>query len=426
MKNEKVRWSILASISKGIKSVPPWLWAIIAAIFFAAVAVNDNYIMDNQIKHEDMITAVSVYLVLGSVLIAIGFAINKYLIVERISRLLKKRFPELFSEKQDKIKEPTKKKQREPRKKFSTILLFTAVMTIITGATLSSLKEESKFAILGFFLVIFGVGISQAVDDTFKKKFSNFQESMNEKNNNKCDIYTFLLMRSVYLLIAVNVGAFSVALARGNAGELIQLLGKTWMTVLPFIIMTVVFNFLAQVPFQESLSGESVAKMTRFRSLQFVAAIFFAGLIYLRAPDVVKDFPLDPYTWIYRIIGIVLVFFGIWLAAKVDHRIESSDKSLDTPNHHQNIKENRKFRIQLRGKTWTITIPSTHILAMASGFSAGINIAFLLMAFLCMDASLAVALGSTAIFYLLIYEKYGTAITRTVRGFYLFLRRQTE
>jgi len=85
MKNEKDWWYKLSSVP--VKSAS--MLVIIAALFYAIVAVNDNYIMHNVISHENRAIAASTYLVLGGWLITTGIAISNYAIAW-MPRLLRK------------------------------------------------------------------------------------------------------------------------------------------------------------------------------------------------------------------------------------------------------------------------------------------------------------------------------------------------
>jgi hypothetical protein len=371
MKNEKDWWHKLSSVLTGSASK----LVIIAALFYAIVAVNDNYIMHNVINHENQAIAASTYLVLGGWLITTGIAISNYA-GAWILRLVKKNPKEkyigfslgtLIMQKyaasagilaalnmiclllayqimdpslalalttavivylviydigkpawMSKIlrKNPAKIKKEDNREKSSISYVIVSTILIIGGALLASVtKTSGEINLWGIFLVVIGASLFFAADNIVRYKVGSVQQESNQKFDDK----TFVFWRAFWLSL---FGTFLISIIAANRGyftELWRFISNIWPVLLPFAVATVIGNYIFQILFQKALSmgTEKVSKITMLFMLQIVFGIVVSGIVYLAIPTAFgKDFPVDLSVWIARIIGMSFIIVGVFLAGK--------------------------------------------------------------------------------------------------------------
>jgi hypothetical protein len=371
MKNEKDWWHKLSSVLTGSASK----LVIIAALFYAIVAVNDNYIMHNVINHENQAIAASTYLVLGGWLITTGIAISNYA-GAWILRLVKKNPKEKYigfslgTLKMQKYaasagilaalnmiclllayqimdpslalalttavivylviydigkpawmskilrKNPAKIKKEDNREKSSISYVIVSTILIIGGALLASVtKTSGEINLWGIFLVVIGASIFFAADNIVRYKVGSVQQESNQKFDDK----TFVFWRAFWLSL---FGTFLISIIAANRGyftELWRFISNIWPVLLPFAVATVIGNYIFQILFQKALSmgTEKVSKITMLFMLQIVFGIVVSGIVYLAIPTAFgKDFPVDLSVWIARIIGMSFIIVGVFLAGK--------------------------------------------------------------------------------------------------------------
>ena len=371
MKNEKDWWHKLSSVLTGSTSK----LVIIAALFYAIVAVNDNYIMHNVINHENQAIAASTYLVLGGWLITTGIAISNYA-GAWILRLVKKNpkekyvgfsFGTLKMQKyaistgilaalnmiclllayqimdpslalaltttvivylvifdigkpawMSKIlrKNPAKIKKEDNGEKSSISYVIVSTILIIGGALLASVtKTSGEINLWGILLVVIGASIFFATDNIVRYKVGGIQHESNQKFDDK----TFIFWRAFWLSL---FGTFLISVIAANRGyftELRRFISNIWPILLPFAVATVIGNYIFQILFQKALAmgTEKVSKITMLFMLQIVFGIVVSGIVYLAIPTAFgKDFPVDLSVWIARIIGMSFIIVGVFLAGK--------------------------------------------------------------------------------------------------------------
>jgi hypothetical protein len=373
MKNEKDWWSRSASIlAKSASAL-----VIIAALFYAIVAVNDNYIMHNIITHEDQMIAASAYLVLGGWLITGGIAISNY-VLSWVSVLRGKTSEKesvgfslgtlkmqkyagsagvfaalnmicllLAYQRMDpslalaltttvivylviydvpkptwlyrifKSSETTKTvyTKRNP----SMTLVVSSIILIFGGALLACVtKTSGEISLPGIILVVIGASIFFAFDNIVRYRTGRIQHESNQKFDDK----TFVFWRAFWLSL---FGTFLISIIAASQGYFIELwkfIGNTWSVLLPFAIATVIGNYIYQLFFQRALTigTEKVSTITMRFMLQIVFGIILSGIVYLAIPHAFgKDFPAAPSVWIVRGIGMSLIVAGVLLAGK--HRL---------------------------------------------------------------------------------------------------------
>jgi hypothetical protein len=371
MKNEKDWWHKLSSVLTGSASK----LVIIAALFYAIVAVNDNYIMHNVINHENQAIAASTYLVLGGWLITTGIAISNYA-GAWILRLVKKNPKEKYvgfsfgTLKMQKYaisagilaalnmiclllayqimdpslalaltttvivylviydigkpawisktlrKNPAKIKKENNREKSSISYVIVSTILIIGGALLASVtKTSGEINLWGILLVVIGASTFFAADNIVRYKVGGVQQESNQKFDDK----TFIFWRAFWLSL---FGTFLISVIAANRGYFIEIwrfISNIWPILLPFAVATVIGNYIFQILFQKALSmgTEKVSKITMLFMLQIVFGIIISGIVYLIVPTAFgKDFPIDLSVWITRIIGMSFIIVGVFLAGK--------------------------------------------------------------------------------------------------------------
>jgi len=382
MKNEKDWWHRLSSILNRLTRSASGL-VILAAIFYALTTINDNYVMNNAVNHEDSWIATSAYLVICGWLITLGTLIFNCLVA------LKERITKQVSSNPDKSskKKPNEKYlgfelgtsrmqiytifagmfaafnmvflleayqnldpslvlaltvvgivyliiydllRRENRKEILNKFVGISAFLIIIGALITCLVNisgEITLDPLAIIYVVFLANIFWAFDNVVRYRYKGDSIQKNSKipnkNSREPDKKTFIFWRAFWLSALGTIFISVLALWRGNFVELWSFIANIWTNVAPLALRTVILVYAFQLPYQQALDmgTEKISKITMRLMLQIIFGVIISGIIvYLFDPLAFgKQFPIDPTTWTFRFIGMSVLIIGIVLTRK--HRL---------------------------------------------------------------------------------------------------------
>lgn len=127
----------------------------------------------------------------------------------------------------------------------------------------------------------------------------------------KSDAVTFNFWRFLWLTVSGTILAGGIALARGTFGDLTQLLGTVWKPALPWVLLTMFFVFFFNTLLQKAMKTGAVSKVSMVISLQIVLGIPLTLAADRLWPGVFGQLPSDPMVWVIRLVGAVLIVWGI-------------------------------------------------------------------------------------------------------------------
>jgi hypothetical protein len=120
------------------------------------------------------------------------------------------------------------------------------------------------------------------------------------------DVANINFWRFFWLAISLTLMSVGYAYTTGLLSELITYLGSVWVRATPWVLLTMVFAYGANLLGLVVLKKEDATYVAVFESFKVVFAFVLAAGFFLFLPDVF-NLPTSGLVWALRIVGTLLI-----------------------------------------------------------------------------------------------------------------------
>lgn len=308
--------------------------SLAAAVFGAFYLANDTFIMHQVILHEDSFTAVSAYLIFGGWVGTFCFLVYNAL----FGKWLDHNYPgfnfgtwkmQLLALVSGAIAASSTafclagNQNLDPSlmtalsnlsilylvlydwvgRRIALVKIWLPALLVIGGSTLASVTRLAggfEITFLGILILLIGRCGTDALERVVR-----------QRGGKRSDAVTFTFWRMLWLTVSGTIFVTTIALARGTLISLVTLLRAIWKPALPWVLLTMLFVFFFNTLFQKALKTGAISKVSMVVNLQTVLGVPLTLLANSLWPGIFGELPSDTTVWIVRLVGMVLIVWGI-------------------------------------------------------------------------------------------------------------------
>ena len=216
------------------------------------------------------------------------------------------------------------------RKKVNIKTLGIPLILIIVGSFAASVSGGFVFTLFGLAIMLLGRDTTYALDNTVQNVVVNRKEgddpsahrqsfgtrSLNRflsywqygKDDSQIHLLNFNFWRFLWLSLSATIVIIGITAWNNTLPVLLGLIGQIWLKAIPWIFCSMLFVFISLTLTLKAYSMvSSTAKVQMIISLQIAVGIPIALVFDQVSRGSVGTIPSDPYIWLVRGLGIVLM-----------------------------------------------------------------------------------------------------------------------
>ncbi len=180
-------------------------------------------------------------------------------------------------------------------------------LIVIAGSALSSITRLSggmQITLLGITVLLLGRYLTMSC-----------QQIIKQRGVRASDAVIFHFWRFVWLSFSGTCLMLIIAFSRDKLDLLIAM-RKLVFPTLPWILVTMFFVFFSSVLENKAIKTGAVSKVALILNSQIVMGIPLTLMGDVFKPGVFGEIPREPFVWLIRLIGVLLIILGITFLAK--------------------------------------------------------------------------------------------------------------